>query len=418
MRTLQLARRFVAHDWGGTETVIVETSRRLQERGHRVDIATSSALSRVGRESVAGLEVQRFPYFYPFLGLDSDTRRALDAKGGNMFSFELLRDLRAREDLDLIHCHTGKRFGAIGRCAARRLGIPYVVSLHGGFFDVPREQEQRLLEPTRGHWEWGKVLGWAVGSRRLLADADVVICVGEEECRRVRERLPGARVEWLPNGVDSRRFADGVGARFRARHEIPKERRVLLCVGRIDPQKNQIFLLRLLREQLRAGRDDHLVLIGHVTDMGYRDRLLREASELGLTSRLTLVEGLPAASQILVDAFHAADWFLLPSLHEPFGIVVLEAWAAGLPVIASRVGGVPSFVRSGHNGVLLEAGDLHAWSRALAAQDGILPRSVPIRRQGLQDARNRFDWEVITSRLEALYQEIVVAHRSSRKEVA
>jgi len=413
MRTLQIARRFVTHDWGGTETVVLETARRLVERGHSVEIATSAALSQAGCDRVQGIDVHRHPYFYPYLGLGETAKRALDLKGGNMFSFSLLKDLYQRRDLDLIHCHTGKRFGAIGRCAARRLDIPYVVTLHGGFFDVPSAEGKRLLSPTEGTLEWGKILGWSVGSRRLLSDADAILCVGQEECRRVRERLPGSRVEWLPNGVDSSRFSDGDGRAFRAGHQIPGRRRVLLCVGRIDPQKNQLFLLRLLRERVRQGNDDHLLLIGHVTDPSYRDRVCDEIRALQLHDRVTLIEGIPAASQVLVDAYHAADWFLLPSLHEPFGVVLLEAWAAGLPVVANRIGGVPSFVEHRRDGLLLDSGDLGAWVSALA-DCGSQGRQA-LAAEGRRKARTEFDWSAVTKRLEATYLELIEDRKSGRR---
>ena len=102
---------------------------------------------------------------------------------------ELMRH-RPRE-AELIFVARG-RTGGIGRYVARRRGIPYVVTLHGGVFDVPAEEAQSLTDPTRGTLEWGKVLGWWVGSRRVLDDAAAILCVGLEEQRRALEAASGA----------------------------------------------------------------------------------------------------------------------------------------------------------------------------------------------------------------------------------
>ena len=331
MKIINLARRFTRDEWGGTETVLLETSRRLQREGHDVQIFTSTALDGTRQETVRGVPVRRYPYFYPFWGLSPEARGQMDRKGGNLFSFSLQRALLRESHVDVIHLHTLKRMGGIGRQVARRRGLPYVLSLHGGHYDVPAEEFADVVAPLQGTVEWGKLLGWWVGSRRVLDDAAAILCVGEEECRLTRERFPDKRVEFLPNGVDTVRFARGDGDGFRRRHGIPLEARVALTVGRIDPQKNQLGALAALRALRDRIPDLHLLLIGHVTNPHYRDRLRAEIAEHGLTRRVTLVEGLDAFGEDLVDAFHAADLFLLPSLHEPFGIVVLEAWPPDCP---------------------------------------------------------------------------------------
>ena len=171
MRTIQVPRRFVRQAWGGTETVILETSRRLPELGHETEILCPRALADGDEETIDGVKVRRTGYFYPYLGLSAEAKGQLDRKAGNLVSFPLLRELLTRPDLDLVHLHTGKRLGGMVRTAARVRGIPYVVSLHGGVHDVPEEEARTWTEPTAGTWEWGKALGWCFGSRRVLDDA-------------------------------------------------------------------------------------------------------------------------------------------------------------------------------------------------------------------------------------------------------
>lgn len=406
MNVIHLARRFVTHSWGGTETFILEVSKCQLGAGHHARILCSSALGHSGRYVVEGVSVTRMPYIYPYWGLSSEARHRLDQKGGNLFSFQMLRHLQRVAPPDVIHLHTGKRLGGIARHVSRQRRIPYVISLHGGVCDVPAHEAQTWTEPTRGTLEWGKLLGWWVGSRRVLDDAAAIICVGQQEATQIRERFPGKRVVYLANGVDAQRFASGDGARFRRLHGISAASRVVLTTARIDGQKNQLAAVRALPRLLCRHPDIHLLFVGHVTSQSYYEKLLATIAELGLGGCVTVVPGVAAASRDLVDAYHAADLFLLPSTHEPFGIVILEAWAAGLPVVASRVGGIPSFVEQGRDGLLYEVDDTEGLIAQVSRVLGDESCGSRLGAAGRRKACHQFSWERLTARLTDLYEEV------------
>ena len=185
---------------------------------------------------------------------------------------------------------------------------------------------------------------------------------------------------------------------------------MLLTVGRIDPQKNQLLAVEALEALLNQDRRWHLVLIGHVTDLAYGERLVETIRREGLEEHVTLIEGLDAASSDLQDAYAAADVFLLPSMHEPFGIVILEAWAAGLPVVASRTGGVASFVREGIDGLMCTPGAVAGCVRLLSALHDSRAMKEVIGRNGYVKTHTHYDWDVITDRLLKLYGEVIDAH--------
>src|SRR6185295_13356731 len=115
--------------------------------------------------------------------------------------------------------------------------------------------------------------------------------------------------------------------------------------SRIDAQKNQLLLLRAFAELARRGPPSRLMLIGPETQPGYAEELRAFVNENGLTGLVTFLPGLRNDDPALVDAYHAFDAFALTSIHEPFGIVVLEAWSSGKPVVVSSVGGLKSLVR-------------------------------------------------------------------------
>jgi glycosyltransferase involved in cell wall biosynthesis len=407
LKVIQVPRRFVENEWGGTETAILQTSRVLNALGNRSMIYTTTALCDRRHEQMGGVSVHRHNYLYPFWGLSLQDRHDMDRKGGNLMSFSMLWSLLRTKRPDILHAHTGKRLGGIVRTVARLRGLPYVISLHGGVVDVPGDEIQKMLAPLRGKFEWGRALGAVLGARRVLEDASAIICVGKNEQEAVSTRYPGQRVEWIPNGVDSKRFATGNGPAFRTKNHIPQASKLIVCVGRIDYQKNQLALLPVLSHLLGQQKDVHLALIGPVTVESYREQLIKEISRQGLDGRVTLIPGIPGSSPELVDAYHAADVFCLPSRHEPFGIVILEAWAAGLPVVASAVGGIPTFTRDGVDIIHADPEDPQTFSDAIDLLLLDPDRARRIAENGRLKAQRDYDWSQVTRRLEALYLDLV-----------
>lgn len=408
IRTIQLPRRFVREHWGGTETVVLETAKSLCAAGHETLILCPCMLSTPGPDVMESVPIVRVPYFYPYFGLSHDAAAQLDEKGGNAFSWELVQMLLNYPDLQLIHLHTGKRLGGIARYAARRRHIPYVMTLHGGLFDVPEAEASSWTAPTRHTLEWGRALGWWVGARRVVEDAAAVICLGPEERAQVQARYPEQRVEIVPNGVNAARFAEGDGPGFRAAFCIPPAAQLLLNVGRIDPQKNQLFLLRALRALLPRVPHAHVALIGPVTNAAYAESVRRYIAEADLAAHVTLITGFAPDDTRLVDAYHAADLFVLPSVHEPFGIVVLEAWAAGLAVVAARVGGVPALVGADNRrGVLCAPDDEAAFLSAIQMLLDDPVHRTALGMCGRETVHAHYTWEQVTQRLIAIYEDVL-----------
>jgi glycosyltransferase involved in cell wall biosynthesis len=404
---VHVPRRFVAEEWGGTETVILEISRQQQRGGAAPVVMTSMALARRRNELIGGVPVKRHPYCYPFFGLSAADRAAMDKKGGNLLSLSLFYALCREPKVRLFHAHALKRVGGEVRTAARLRKKPFVVSLHGGVFDVPAAELGAMLKPIENKTEWGKPFGALFGSRRVLTDADYVICVGQSEMERAKRLLPHDRIAYLPNGVDCAKFATGDGAAFRARHGIPADAFLVLNISRIDAQKNQVLLLQAFARFRQQEPRAFLVLIGPETQPGYAAKLRVLVTTHGMERQVKILPGMRNDQPELVQAFHAANVFVLPSMHEPFGIVVLEAWSAGRAVIASRVGGLQALVRQGETGLFLDpnaptaASDLAAQLARLAGNPALCQA---LGEAGRREARAHYDWTQIGQQLETLYQ--------------
>lgn len=406
MKIIHVLRRIVEEEWGGAETVIYNYCMRLIERGYDTPIFCTSTLRGPGPDVVRGLPLERFPYFYPYLFLGKDARRRLDMKGGSPISFSMFRRLLREEKVDLVHLHSMGYLGAIVRKACRMRGIPYVVSLHGGHFTIPPAEIALFREPSQKAIFYGKPFGLFFGSRRILSDAAAVLSVGYAEHAEVEKRVSLKTAVYLPNGTDTKKFAGGVGERFRRKYGL-EDKRIILCLSRIDPQKGQLYLAQALPEVLRRVPNAHVVIVGSITVQKYYDEIVETLKRNGVQDHALIIPGLSPDGDDRIDAYAACDVFALPTRHEPFGIVVLEAWAAQKPVVATRIGGVPYFVTSGENGLLFEPHDLNGLVESIVKVLTDNAFAKKIADNGFAEVHRAYDWENIVDRLTQIYDRVV-----------
>ena len=373
----------------------------------------------------------------------------LDRKGGNPFVPGLGRALREWKP-DVIHCHAMARIAELclrvgenssssrvdvkshsptpnsnSPTAAFGGQVRCIISLHGGAANVPGAEAKSLMAPTRGRLPWGKMIDIAMRwTRRVPEDFDGIVCVGEDEYLKYREKHP--HVMYLPNGVDTELFNCSQmaidtnvhksqmtsGERGTPNSQLPTNdyrlttndsRLSLLCVARIDRQKNQMALV----EAVARHPGMELRLVGPVTQPDYNEELKRRAAELGVEDRVAFVGALKPGSPELIAEYARADAFALASRHEPFGIVVLEAWAAGLPVLASDVGGLGKLCAAHPDAAItFSSGDSAALDRAIGElSDRAASGALEAMSAAGRKAAAEYDWRTLSSRLVDFYAE-------------
>ncbi len=405
IRAAQILRRFAFEEWGGTENVVWNSTLAMRKIGVESEILATQACSATGDEERDGIRIRRFPYFYPNFPMTSERKMFLDKKGGNPYSFSLKRYL-ASQDFTLYHIHTAGRMAQFVRQTALKRKRPYLITFHGGQFDVPASETEQMLSPLRGTFPYGGILDRLRGWRSdFLADASGLICVGANELPELKKRYPDKEILHLPNGVDPERFRRVPAMDIREEYNIPRDRFLILCVSRIDYQKNQKQLLKIAEAEFAEGRNPHILLMGPITAPNYYKELCKEAEEAGLTDRITIVPGVPPGSDRMLAAYHGADVFILPSHHEPFGIVVLEAWSAGLPVIAARIGGLQYLVENGQTGFLCSADRTEDYVSALRELENPDIRSGIIRNAARKV--EEYSWDRIASELLNFYEKMI-----------
>ncbi|MBL1086084.1 glycogen synthase [Streptomyces actinomycinicus] len=327
----------------------------------------------------------------------------LDASDDALRTFSVdLSIAAALEGRELVHSHTWYA-NLAGHFAKLLHGVPHVVTAHS-------------LEPLRprksGQLQGGHALSsWA--ERTAIEEADAVIAVSGAMRADVLGCYPAldpARVHVVHNGIDTRLYRPARGTDALTRHGIDPTRPYVAFVGRITRQKGVPHLLRAVRD-IDPGAQ--LVLCAGAPDTPESDREFRELFEELHRERAGVfwIPQMLPRPEVVQLLTHAAV-FVCPSVHEPLGVVNLEAMACGTPVVASRVGGIPEVVTDGRTGLLVDVDDDDGVfaARLAAALDTVLADPETARRMGEAGrarAVEEFGWDAVARRTAGLYEHVL-----------
>ena len=401
-RVAHVLRKYDPEEWGGIETHVAAITRRLGPLGWPSEVHAPAGPRASDRALAPEVPLRRYHSFLPVLGSPA-RRRGLIANAGNIVSLDELVRLLRDEELELVHLHTMGRIGGAVRTAMRRTARPYVVSVHGPLLAQRGWLEEDGRRRRAGTLDLGQPFGALLGARHVLEDAARVIVFNEEERAVIAERI-GERVVRMDHGVDAPRFAAGDGARARERLTVLHDAPAVLVVGRLCAQKNQLLAVRAFARG--APPDHHLVLAGADTDVGYRGKVEREASGLGIADRVHVLGNVPSPD--LADLYAAATLVMVPSTQEAFGLIVLEAMAASRPVLFAVHSGLADIARAlGDHATVVDDMEAGSWAAALRALLADAPRQQASVEAALALVRRRYDWDAVTHALAALYEEVV-----------
>ncbi len=295
---------------------------------------------------------------------------------------------------DLVHCETEFGIGRAGKAAAERAGVPVVSSYHTDF--------ARYTEAYGARWLKGMVSRYIArfhrSSRRVYTPSTV--------SRQDLLRLGLTDVEVWGRGVDTELFHPGRRAEALRAVLGMGSRYTFLYVGRLASEKRSDQVLdafRLASEMVPRGVI-HLVIAG----TGPREDELRAAAPTGVTFL-----GLLDRRSRLPDLYANCDAFVFASVTETLGLVVLEAMASGLPVIAVPEGGVRDHLRDGRNGLACREGDIQGMALAMvriATEWGLSRRLA----RGARRSVEELSWDKEIERLDRSYREVIETARGPR----
>ncbi len=322
----------------------------LTGRGCRVTIAVNTRGTAPSRESSGALEVLRLrPLPLPM------TRMAQRVAMLGRIAHRIRPDVIQGQSLSC---------GFLAYLAGRPLGIPSVVYVQG--LDL---------------YEAGCPARWTY-IRWALKRCDAVVAV-THDLRSIALSLSGRAAEVIPHGLRMRGAHRLRPQEARSRLDLPQGARIVLFVGRLIRLKGVEYLIRAMPQVIEACPDARLVLVGEGEERPGLQALTRS---LGLDGRITFAGG--RAHEDVIGFMRAADVFVLPSLVESFGIVLVEAMSCGLPIVASNVMGIPSLIEDGVNGVLVPPGDTSALAGAITRLLADPPASAGMARANARKAAN------------------------------
>jgi glycosyltransferase involved in cell wall biosynthesis len=382
-------------------TYVHDINRHLVRRGHRVTVVTPGSPSMAASESFDGVDIVRFPMELPVdltYGRVAQSRVDFWGKLARVAVMAHYLEAQYRATLaavrergaDVIHAHWAIPTGPAAVHAARRLGLPSVITMHGG--DVYVNPEQGYDFPTR--WYVRPALRWT------LRHAGALTAI-TEDCRQhaLRAGAPDRSVHLVFNGTDLRRFSPAasgngsVDARFGPH--------MIFACRQLFPRKGIRFLIEAAAQLAPRFPDLKVVIAG---DGFERPELLRLAETLGISDRVTFLGWVPNTD--LPPYYRAAAVSVIPSLEEGFGIPAAEAMGCQTPVVASDAGGLPEVVEHGVTGLIVPRGDSAALATAIGGLLADPAKRNQMGRAGRERALRLFDWDRTAEQLERIYAEV------------
>lgn len=363
---------------GGGQTHVIDLSRGLAARGRwQPEIGAAGGGPLEGAARDAGLAFHALPF----------------EDGGAFGLIAALRERIRAGRYDLVHTHGGIA-GFWGRLAAMGTGTRLVHTLHGIHYlhydSRSRQFAYRMLD------------------RALAGLTDRIICVCRSDLEHALDAgiVPPRRARVVLNGIDVEQveltFARVAGARTSLRESlgIGPDEIALVTVARYHRQKGLPVLLAAFRTALDAMPNLRLVLAGSGPEQPALETLARE---LGVAPRVSFWTD--AGPAVKGGAYAVADIFVLPSLWEGLPLVVLEAWACRLPLIATAVDGTREIVRPGLDGLLVPVSDADAMAHAIVDLARDPARARAMGDEGNRRVKSDFTLGRMVTETEAVYDE-------------
>jgi glycosyltransferase involved in cell wall biosynthesis len=341
---------------GGLETWTRQIAQRLSQKAE-VFVVTGKVKAQPNREERGGLKITRTSLFAL-----SNLSHSPIAYSLSLLPFIFFKSLVLikKEKINILHCQ-GFLSSLMGSCLSKLTGVPYIVTV--------QKMESK-------------------GALKRIVYRRATVCIGASQVIGQYFKEIGCRnIEVIPNGIDLQKFS--------SLQPKPHNDFVVMTIARLEKVKGVEYLIRAFAKLIETEPQlGELVIIG---DGSERKNLENLAESLKLKERVKFLGEIP--NERMPEYLAMADCFVLPSLKEGFGIVVLEAQAAGVPVIASKVGGILDLIEDQKNGLLVESGNPEQIAAALAkVYSGWRPSVIDLK---------KYNWQDIADKVYQVYQKSI-----------
>jgi glycogen(starch) synthase len=361
-------------------------ARALAHNGHDVHVVTLDFPGAPIYEEINGIKVYRtstelgHPNFLTWAFLF------------NHFLEKKMADVSRKVDFDVVHVHDWLT-GFAGISFKHQMQKPLVSTIHGT--EIGRAQGLHNPDSlTIDGIEW-----WTT----YEANKIIVTSASMKAEIQGHFHLPPEKIEIVPNGIDTKRYNASVDqSAIKGRYGVHPDEKLVLCVGRLVPQKGIEYLIRAVSRIAERYPEAKFIIVGEGWLRGHLEYIARST---GYQWKITFTGWIP--DQELVALLNSADALVVPSIYEPFGIVALEGMAAGVPVVASDVGGLAEIVEHEHTGILAysRSPESIAWAVGRVLSDP--NHSKEMAQNAQQMVQKTYSWEAIAIRTTKIYKEVV-----------
>jgi glycosyltransferase involved in cell wall biosynthesis len=375
----------------GSAKVAYELSNKLSENGHRVYLfVTDKHKSNGVKKTVkindkfiiwhCNLLLKLLAYKYRFYIITHTDQKILS---------------EAIRSADIVHIHEhSSLFSIYAMKYAQRYGVPYVLQAHGS---LPRTYSWQKLK-----WLYDELFGY-----KLLRDASKVIALNQVEAEQYKHMgVPEKKIAIIPNGIDLSEYAElPPKGSFKKKFNIPEDRKIILYLGRIHKIKGIDVLVKAYAHLKNEMNVNDAVLVVAGPDDGFLNEVKSLTYNLGIADSV-LFTG-PLYGRDKLEAFVDSEVYVLPSRYETFPMTILEAYACGKPIVASRVGGLKDLVKNEETGLLFEPGNVEQLAKSIF---NLLNDNGAAKEMGLKGknyVRKNFTIEKVVKRLEKVYKEVI-----------
>jgi len=365
---------------GGVKQVVEELAKRQIEQGHEVHVFTSDwdkeRRIKNNYEIIEGVHVHRFRHLF---------------KIGNFVSFwpgvffEILK-----EDFDVIHSHVfGHPHFVLASLAGKLKGTPHVHTTHCPWTDAYRSIPARM----------GLFLSYNIFSRFASKLTDKIIAITPWEIEFIKSNGGEKdKIVVLPNGMDKKFFSKVKNNGFKKKHKI--KGKMVLFFGRLNVVKGPDKFVEIAKLVLKERKDVTFVIRG--PDEGMMEIVKRK---IGNEKRIIFLDATRDRGEI-IEMYQAADVFVLPSYREGLPLTLFEAMAAGCPIVASPVNGVPYEMKEPENGFLVKYGDNSGFAKRIIELLDSKKKRDKVSKNNIKYSK-RYSWDIITEKTMKVYGGLV-----------
>ena len=364
---------------GGVEMVVSNLAGRQHEMGHEVLVLTPRIR---GIDNSVSVPYRVVHYQRP------SSKRYLTRQVLVRLLWE-----HAKRPFDILHCHSAYPHGYVTSTFSRLTGIPVIITPHGPT-DIMRAERIRRSPKLENRLALG--LRTAAGITAISNDIfEEILSIGG---------ISEEKVRIIPNGVN---LAD-----FRDVEPYKADYPYIMAMGRMVPQKGFDRLLVSFARVAGQLRNLRLLMAGEGVNRRDYEALARK---LGIAERVRFLGLVQGTEKIRL--LKGARFFVCPSRFEPFGIVVLEAMAAGLPVLANRVGGIPDILEEGVQGILTDPDSAEEMGLEIVTMNNS-PEWLDRMGRAASEKASLYDWSVINAMYLEVYEKGIESMRSLNSPVS